>query len=101
MFKQLITADCIATLTFGVKKYGVKHSVKSNHNRTKILFVQSPARGKLITLLLRGRIIFCCHVNRFLTVSLLYEIFTLQNSNSQGENCPKNAIFGPNKCHSE
>ena len=33
-------------------------------------------REKLITFLLRGRMIFCYHVNRFLTVSLLSEIFT-------------------------
>ena len=39
------------------------------------------AREKLITFLLRGRMIFCYHVNRFLTVSLLSEIFTQQNSN--------------------
>ena len=34
------------------------------------------AREKLITFLLRGRMIFCYHVNRFLTFSLLSEIFT-------------------------
>ena len=34
------------------------------------------ARKKLITFLLRGKMIFCYHVNRFLTVSLLSEIFT-------------------------
>ena len=34
------------------------------------------SREKVITFLLRGRMIFCCHVNRFLTVSLLSEIFT-------------------------
>ena len=33
-------------------------------------------RKKLITFLLRGKTIFCYHVNRFLTVSLLSEIFT-------------------------
>ena len=33
-------------------------------------------REKSITFLLRGRIIFCYHVNRFLTVCLLSEIFT-------------------------
>ena len=33
-------------------------------------------REKLITFLLRGRVIFCHHVNRLLTVSLLSEIFT-------------------------
>ena len=40
---------------------------------------QGPSGGpreKLITFLLRGRMIFCYHVNRFLTVSLLSEIFT-------------------------
>ena len=58
--------------------------------------VRGEAREKLITFLLRGRMIFCYHVNRFLTVSLLSEIFTWQNSNFQGENCSKNAIFGPN-----
>ena len=34
------------------------------------------AREKLITFLLRGRMILCYHLNRFLTVSLLSEIFT-------------------------
>ena len=33
-------------------------------------------REKLITFLLRGRMIFCYHVNTFLTVRLLSEIFT-------------------------
>ena len=33
-------------------------------------------RDKLITFLFRGRMIFCYHVNRFLTVSVLSEIFT-------------------------
>ena len=33
-------------------------------------------RGKLITFLLRGKMIFCYHVNRCLNVSLLSEIFT-------------------------
>ena len=42
------------------------------------------AKEKLITFLLRGRVIFCCYVKRFLTVSLLY----LRNSNFQEENCP-------------
>ena len=32
-------------------------------------------REKLITFLLRGKMIFCYRVNRFLTVSLLSEIF--------------------------
>ena len=40
--------------------------------------------------------IFCYHVNRFVTVSLLSEIFIQLNPNFQGENCSKNAIFGPN-----
>ena len=48
-----------------------------------------------MTFLLRGRVIFCCHVNRFLTVSLLSEIFTQQNSNFQGENCPNKFNFWP------
>ena len=34
------------------------------------------AREKLITFLLRGKMIFCYPVNRFLAVSLLSEIFT-------------------------
>ena len=33
-------------------------------------------REKLITFLLRGKMTFCYRVNRFLTVSLLSEIFT-------------------------
>ena len=40
---------------------------------------QGPSGGpreKLITFLLRGRIIFCYHVNRSLTVSLLSELFS-------------------------
>ena len=40
---------------------------------------QGPSGGpreKLITFLLRGRMIFCYHVNRLLTVSLLSELFT-------------------------
>ena len=40
---------------------------------------QGPSGGpreKLITFLLRGRMIFCYRVNRFLTVSLLSEIST-------------------------
>ena len=49
----------------------------------------------LITFLLRGRMIFCYHVNRFLTVSLLSEIFTEQNSNFE-KIVSKNAIFGLN-----
>ena len=47
------------------------------------------ARENMITVLLRGKMIFCYHVNRFLTVSRLSETFTEQNSNFQGENCPK------------
>ena len=47
---------------------------------------QGGPREKLITFSLRGRMIFCYHVNRFLTVSLLSEIFTKQKSNFQGEN---------------
>ena len=39
---------------------------------------------------------FCYHVNKFLTVSLLSEIFTEQNFNFREKNVPKNAIFGPN-----
>ena len=34
------------------------------------------SREKLITFLLRGKMIFCYRVNRFLTVRLLSEIFT-------------------------
>ena len=40
---------------------------------------QGPSGGpreKLITFLLRGKMIFCYHVNRFLTVSRLSETFT-------------------------
>ena len=37
---------------------------------------QGGSREKLITFLLRGRVMFCYHVNRFLIVSLLSEIFT-------------------------
>ena len=44
---------------------------------------------------LRGRMIFCYHVNGFLTVCLLSEIFIYQNSNFQGENCPKKCNFWP------
>ena len=33
-------------------------------------------REKMITFLLRGKMIFCYHVNRFLTVSRLSETFT-------------------------
>ena len=33
-------------------------------------------REKLISLFLRGRMIFCYHANRFSTVSLFSEIFT-------------------------
>ena len=58
--------------------------------------VRGGLEKKLITFLLRGRMILCYHVNRFLTVSLLSEIFTPQNYNFPGENCSKNAIFGPN-----
>ena len=47
------------------------------------------SREKLITFLLRGKMIFCYHVNRFLTVSRLSETVTYQISNFQGENCPK------------
>ena len=47
------------------------------------------SREKMITFLLRLKMIFCYHVNRFLTVSRLSETFTEQNSNFQGENCPK------------
>ena len=52
-------------------------------------------REKLMAFLLRGGVIFCCHTNRFLTVSLLSEIFTQQNSNFQGENCPNKFNFWP------
>ena len=34
------------------------------------------SREKMITFLLRGKMIFCYHVNRFLTVSRLSETFT-------------------------
>ena len=37
--------------------------------------------------------IFCYHVNRFLTVCLLSEIFAAQNSKFQGENCPQKCNF--------
>ena len=56
---------------------------------------QGRAREKLITFLSRGGTIFCPHVNRFLTVSLLSEMFTQQNSNFQGENCLKKCNFWP------
>ena len=52
-------------------------------------------REKPIKFLLRGRMIFCYHVNRFLTVCLLSEIFTQQNTNFQGENCPQKCNFWP------
>ena len=56
---------------------------------------QGGVREKLMAFLLRGRTIFCCHINGFLTVSLLSEIFTQQNSNFQGENCPNKFNFWP------
>ena len=56
---------------------------------------QGRPREKLITFLSRGGTIFCPHVNRFLTVSLLSEMFTQQNSNFQGENCLKKCNFWP------
>ena len=46
-------------------------------------------REKVTEFLLRGRMVFCYHVNRLLTVRLLSEIFTEQI-------VPKNAIFGLN-----
>ena len=57
--------------------------------------LQGRPREKLMTFLSRGGTIFCPHVNRFLTVSLLSEIFTQQNSNFQGENCLKKCNFWP------
>ena len=49
----------------------------------------------LIALLLRGGMIFCYHVNKFLTVGLRSEIFTEQNPNLE-KIISKNGIFGPN-----
>ena len=40
--------------------------------------------------------IFSYRVNRFLTITLFCEIFTEQNSNFQGENCPKKCSFWSN-----
>ena len=52
-------------------------------------------REKLITFLLRGKMIFCYRVNRFLTVSLLSEIFN-KTPIFKEKIVPKNAISGPN-----
>ena len=50
---------------------------------------------KVFEFLLRGRMIFCYHANRFLAVCLLSEIFTYQIFNFQGENCSPKCNFWP------
>ena len=85
------------------KKRGSKMSIFKPFSKNVSPLVnenkQGPSGGgpreKSITFLLSGRIIFCYHVNRFLTVSLLSEMFTQQNSNFQGENCLKKCNFWP------
>ena len=57
-------------------------SSEINHRRGR-------PREKVTEFLLRGRMVFCYHVNRLLTLCLLSEIFTEQI-------VPKNAIFGLN-----
>ena len=47
------------------------------------------AQRKIDKFLLRGRMTFCYHVNKFLTVSLLSEIFTEQNFNFREKIVPK------------
>ena len=50
---------------------------------------QGCPREKVIKFLVRRRMILCYYVNKFLTVCLLSEKFTYQNSNFQEKIVPK------------
>ena len=54
------------------------------------------AREKLITFFLKRRMMFCYHVNTFLTVILLAEKLPNKTPIFREKIVPKNAIFGPN-----